>query len=142
MKNCPLNYLLMCNSLGMIILACRYINKYSRNFASFLVKSGIGKIYASLVIDEFAVSSSYNRSSHRMCSLKKAALKNFALFTGKDLCWSLLLIKFQSISPANFIKKRLKYMYFHINVAKFLRTPILKNTPNSCFCYDVSPVLF
>ena len=45
MRNCPFNYLFMCNSLGMIILACRYINKYSRNFASFFVKSGIGKIY-------------------------------------------------------------------------------------------------
>ena len=33
------------------------------------------------------------RSSHRRCSMKKAFLKYFAIFTGKRLCWS-LLIKF------------------------------------------------
>ena len=44
---------------------------------------------------------------------KKAVLKNFAIFigrTGKHLYWSLFLIK---------------------NIAKLLRTPILKN---GCFC--------
>ena len=33
------------------------------------------------------------RSSHRRCSMKKAFLKYFAMFTRKHLCWS-LLIKF------------------------------------------------
>ena len=28
------------------------------------------------------------RSSHQRCSLKKGALKNFSMFTGKHLCWS------------------------------------------------------
>ena len=36
----------------------------------------------------------------------KAVLKNFAIFTGKQLCWRLFLIQ---------------------NVAKFSRAPILKN---------------
>ena len=31
---------------------------------------------------------------------KKAVLKNFAIFTGKELCWSLSLIKFQAFVPA------------------------------------------
>ena len=34
-----------------------------------------------------------SRSSHRSCSIKKAVLNNFAIFTGKHLCWSLFLIK-------------------------------------------------
>ena len=38
------------------------------------------------------------------CSVKKAALKNFTIFTAKDLCWSL-----------------------PVNIAKLSRTPILKN---------------
>ena len=29
-----------------------------------------------------------DKSSHRGCSIKKAVLKNFALFTGKHPCWS------------------------------------------------------
>ena len=28
------------------------------------------------------------RSSNERCSIKKAVLKNFRLFTGKNLCWS------------------------------------------------------
>ena len=34
-----------------------------------------------------------DRSSHRRCSIKKGALKIFAIFTGKHLCWRLVLIK-------------------------------------------------
>ena len=32
----------------------------------------------------------FYRSNHRRCSVKKSAYKNFAKFTGKDLCWILL----------------------------------------------------
>ena len=28
------------------------------------------------------------RSSHRRCSINKAVYKNFAIFTGKHMCWS------------------------------------------------------
>ena len=45
-------------------------------------------------------------------------LKNFAVFTGKHLCWNLLL---------NFIKKRLQQSCFPLDITKFLRTRILKN---------------
>ena len=37
--------------------------------------------------------------------MKEAVFKNFAIFTGKQLCWNLL----------------------PVNIAKFLRTSILKN---------------
>ena len=33
-----------------------------------------------------------DRGSHHRCSTKKAVLKNFAMFIGKQLCWSLFLI--------------------------------------------------
>ena len=46
---------------------------------------------------------------------KKAALSNFAIFTGKHL------------KACNFIKKRLQYKCFPVNIADFLRTSILKN---------------
>ena len=35
-----------------------------------------------------------NKCRHLRCSVKKVVLKNFAIFTGKHLCWSLFLIKF------------------------------------------------
>ena len=54
------------------------------------------------------------RSSQRRYFMKKAVLKHFAIFTGK-------------LQTCNFIKKRLQHRCFLVNVAKFLRTPILKN---------------
>ena len=37
-----------------------------------------------------------NRSGHRKSSVKKAALKKFAYFAAKHLCWSFFLIKLQT----------------------------------------------
>ena len=33
------------------------------------------------------------------------SLKNFAIFTGKHLCWGLFLIKLQAFRPAIFLKR-------------------------------------
>ena len=38
------------------------------------------------------------RSCHRRRPVKKGALKNFAIFTGKHLCWSLFLIELKVFS--------------------------------------------
>ena len=38
---------------------------------------------------------------------KTVVLKNFAIFTGKHLCWSLFLLKFQDLRPAFLFNKRL-----------------------------------
>ena len=35
----------------------------------------------------------FSRKRHQKSSVKKPALKNFVMFTGKHLCWSLLSIK-------------------------------------------------
>ena len=58
-------------------------------------------------------------SSHRRCSLKTGALKNFAKFTGKHLCQSLFFNKVGGLRPPVLLKN---------DSAKFLRTPILQNT--------------
>ena len=68
------------------------------------------------------------RSSHQRCSVRKVALKNFANFTGKHLCQSLFLNKVADLRPATLLKKRLWLRCFRVNFAKFLRTPLLKNT--------------
>ena len=64
-----------------------------------------------------------SRSSHQRCFLKKHALKNFAIFTQKHLCWSFFLTKLLF----NFIKRRHQHRCFPVNIAKFLRAPILHN---------------
>ena len=58
---------------------------------------------------------------------KKAVLKNFAIFTGKHLCWNLFFNKNAGLQGPSFIKKRLEHRCFFANIEKFLRTPILKN---------------
>ena len=53
------------------------------------------------------------------CALKKGLVTNFAIFSGRHLCWSLFLL--------NFIKKRLQHWCFPVNIEQLLRTPILYN---------------
>ena len=59
--------------------------------------------------------------------MKKAALKNFAIFIGKHLRWNLFLIKVQTFRSATLLKKRLQRRCFHVNIAKFLGTVIFKD---------------
>ena len=60
------------------------------------------------------------RSSRSQKFFKIGVLKNFAIFTRKHLCWSLFLIKLQAKRDSS--KRRLP-----VNIAKYLRTPLLKN---------------
>ena len=68
------------------------------------------------------------RSSHRKCSIKIVALKNFTKFTGKHMCLSLFINKVAGLRPAILLTKTLWYRCFPVNFAKFLSTPFLQNT--------------
>ena len=65
------------------------------------------------------------RSSHRKCSVKKGFLRNFAKFTGKQLCQNLFFDKVAGLRPATLLKKRLWHRRFPVNFAKFLKIPFL-----------------
>ena len=65
-----------------------------------------------------------SRSSHQSCSIEKAVFKNFAIFTGKNLCWSLLLIDLRASKPATFLKRNSNTGVF-CECWKILRTLIL-----------------
>ena len=65
-----------------------------------------------------------HKSNYLQMFFKKGALKSFAIFTGKCLCWSLFLIKLQAY---NFIKKRFQHRSFPMNIAKFLRKFYIKH---------------
>ena len=54
------------------------------------------------------------------------AFKNFAMFTGKYLCWSLFFNKYAGLKACNFFKKILQHKFFSVKFAKFLRTPFFK----------------
>ena len=77
-------------------------------------------------------SSTIFRSSHGSCSIKKAILTNFVIFTGKHLCWGLFFDKVAGLQASNFqacnfIKKRLQHRYYLVKIGKSIRTPILRN---------------
>ena len=59
---------------------------------------------------------------------KIGVLKNFAIFTGKHLCWRLFLIKLQYWRLAFLLKKTLQHNCFPMNIARFLKTAFLWNT--------------
>ena len=59
---------------------------------------------------------------------KKAVLKNFAIFTGKHLCWSLFLIKLQALRP---ILKNIWERLLLILVYPVEKRPILNKNKNS-----------
>ena len=68
------------------------------------------------------------RSSHQRCSIITGVLRNFAKFTGKNLCPSLFFNKVAGLRPATLLKNRLWHRCFPVNFAKFLRTTFLQNT--------------
>ena len=69
------------------------------------------------------------RGSLSQMFFKIGVLKNFAIFTGKHLCWSLFLIKLiKGLKSCNFIKKRLQHRFFPVNIAKFLSTAFFYRT--------------
>ena len=64
---------------------------------------------------------------------KKAALKNLVILTGKHLCWSLFFNKNAGLQSCNFLKKRLQHRCFPMNIAKFVRIPVMKNISRGLF---------
>ena len=60
---------------------------------------------------------------------KNSVLKIFANFTGIHLYW---------VSFFNLNKKRLRYWFFPVKFAKFLRAPILKNNCKRLLLYSIS----
>ena len=61
------------------------------------------------------------RSSLPEVFYKKVVLRNFAKFTGKNLCQSLSFNKVAGLRSATLLKKRLWHRCFHVNLTKFLR---------------------
>ena len=87
-------------------------------------------------VDRYPILNSYfiklTKTTTLRCSIKKAVLKKFAIFTGKRLCWSLFV---------SFIKKRLQNRCF--TLTKFFRT-LWKTSElkHGCFWDDFRKWLF
>ena len=66
-------------------------------------------------------------------SIGKAVIKNLAIFTEKHQCCSVLLSKNAGLQFCSLIEKPLQDRCFLVNIAKILRTPVLKNISEPLF---------
>ena len=74
---------------------------------------------------------------------KIGALKNFAAFTGKHLCWSLILVKLLAWFGATLLKRDSHTGVFQWNLLIFKNTFFLQNTSSGSFCvYQVDNALW
>ena len=64
---------------------------------------------------------------------KKAVLKNFAIFTGKHLCWSVFFIKWQNFSPATLLKRDSNTGLFLWVLRNFKEHLFWRISANCCF---------
>ena len=62
------------------------------------------------------------RNSPSQMFFKIGVLKHFAIFKGKQMCWSLFFNKVAGLRPAVLLKNRLQRRCFLANIDKFLRT--------------------
>ena len=67
------------------------------------------------------------RSSRPQMFFGTGAFKNFTMFTGKRLCWSLFLINIQA-SGLQFYQKKLQHRWLSVKFAKSLKASFLQNT--------------
>ena len=78
-------------------------------------------IFLTVVFSKFCKKS---RSSHQRCSIMKAVLN----IHRKTPVLESLFDRVVGLQACNFIKKRHQHRCFSVNIVKFLRTLILKNT--------------
>ena len=70
------------------------------------------------------------RSSHQSCSIEKAVLKNFTIFTGKHQCWSLLLTDLRASRPATLFKRDSNTVFS----CEYWKILFWSKSANNCFC--------
>ena len=97
------NFLHSCTYISVLTSTETCTQKLNETFSFF---SFIWKIVPPPFSTLFSSSLSIrNKSSHRRCSIEKAALKKFATFTEKHLCCSHFWIKLQVWRPATLLKR-------------------------------------
>ena len=74
-----------------------------------------------------------NRSSLRSCFIKKIVLKNFAIFTGNHLWWSLFLTKLQAIRPTTLLERDSNTGVYLGILRNCWEQLFLRTSANGCF---------
>ena len=104
---------------------------FFRNLEYF--KTHLYQFHVTSLFSQVPPENTRNRTSRRRYSIKKGALKNFAIFKGRTPVLEPLFNKVAGLQDCNFIKEILRNRCFPMNIAKFLRKSILKTSWNGCF---------
>ena len=72
------------------------------------------------------------RSSHRICSIKKAIFKHFVIFTGKHLCRGLFFNKLQAIRCVTLLKRDSYTDIFLWMLGNLLEDLLWRTLANDC----------
>ena len=106
----------MCSIEKLSLNILQYLQK-NTCVGGFLSNKFAGKRRSVVVICWTVTLSNWHKQSPKVF-YEEDVLKTFTKFTGKHL---------ENTQVWNFIKKRLQHKCFPINIAEFLRAPILKN---------------
>ena len=74
----------------------------------------------------------HDRSSNQRFSIRKLLIR-FSNILRKTLVFESLFNEVAGLQACNFIKKKLQHRCFPVNIAKFLRIPILRNSWKQLF---------
>ena len=121
-----------------------YASGFSQQQILFLADSGIYYWRSCRFCSELPRKQESNvRSSNWNSAVKKSVFRNFASFTGKQLCWSLFLIELQAFRPAVLLKRDSNTDVFLWNLQIFKEHLIwsLRN-PASETCFFTGTALF
>ena len=75
-----------------------------------------------------------SRSRHQRCSIEQAILKNFAIFTGKHLWWTLFFNRVAGLKTCSCIKRASNKGVFLCILKKFFKKLFSRKAANNCFC--------
>ena len=81
-----------------------------------------------------------SKSSQRRCSMKKAVLKNFAIFKGKHLSWNLFLINFQAWRSVILLKRDCISVVFLWILQHFWEHLFWGTSAGRCFWGSLNPL--
>ena len=130
---------LNCWNITQVMQKCKILSNFSRILTCYLTQF-IKKINLSC-LRHWCFSRKFRNFSLEQKQppevfCKNDVLKNFTIFTEKRLCLSHFLNKVAEISSLQhwrFIKKRFQHRCFPVNIAKFLKTRIMKNICEELF---------
>ena len=132
-------HVLLQNKLPLKFIVLEIKNYYFWQYWQLTCKKNTKSTHFKLILPNKSIVSFRLKASHRRCSIKKSALKNFAKLTGKHLCLRLSFNKVAGLRSATLFKKETPTLTFSCEFCEifnntFLTEHLRASAPNDHFC--------